>query len=108
MLTALHTIFRVSPRSYLVGSVWIERDDKGLALRIKMKLAVGPPFRGNGLVPNFDVLEDAAEAHPILVNDPGAVARLQDDRLHAAKMTDHAYSDLGRTWQVAWNSIAVP
>ena len=57
-------------------------------------------------MPNLDVIEDASEAHPISIKDPGAVTRFQSGGFHASKMTGHPGAEHRGAWQFPWDQVA--
>jgi hypothetical protein len=59
------------------------------------------------LFPDGDAPEDAAKPQLTGIEDPGAVARLQRDDVHAVSLTGNPQSELGDTWSGPWNLIAV-
>ena len=57
--------------------------DERLRDRIHLQPVVRPPRGGGGVGVQGESLQDAPEAHPFGIEEPSAVARLQDERFHA-------------------------
>src|ERR1039458_7941326 len=79
----------MAPRTQEAGTLRVEHDHEGLRIGVELESEVGPPGRGG--IPGVEVepLQDAAKTHPRAVEEPRAVARLEDERhigrlLHSA------------------------
>ncbi len=108
VLSALHTVRCMPPRSDQAASICFENDRKSLSRWVSLEFEVRAPCRGDGSMPNLDVIEDTPEAHPISIKDPGAVTRFQGDRFHASKMTGHPGAQHRGDWQSPWDQVAGP
>ena len=82
MATALGAICRVPPRTQQSGAVGIEKHYEVLTLPVNLESEVGPPLCGHLTRPVPEALQDPFKAHPLRVEEPGAVTRLEDDRVH--------------------------
>lgn len=59
-------------------------------------------------MPSLDVIENTSEAHPLGIEDPGAVTRFQDGGLHASRMPGHPGTQYRGAWQSPWDWVTVP
>lgn len=84
--SALSAIFGMPPRSDHAGSGWIQVNSECLGLRINLEIPIWAPFGGHTSIFNLYGLQNPAELHSARVEDPGAMARLQNDDVHEAKM----------------------
>ena len=81
---ALSTVLGVVEASQPASSRRVEFDCEGLGVLDKSVIA--SPLRGNSIAAHHDVSQNPTELHALGVENPGAVAGLQDHGLHAAIM----------------------
>jgi len=108
VVSALHTIRCMPPGSDQAASICFENDRKGFSRWVSLEFKVRAPGRGDGPMPNLDVIEDTAKAHPISIKDPGAVARFQGYGFHASRMTGDPGVQHRGHWQSPWDQVAGP
>jgi hypothetical protein len=89
------------------ASICFENDRKSLSRWVSLKFEVRAPCRGDGSMPNLDVIEDTSEAHPMRIKDPGAVTRFQSGGFHASKMTGHPGAQHRGAWQSPWDQVVI-
>jgi hypothetical protein len=82
-------------------------DRKGLSVRIKVEVRIRTPLGRHRSIADFNALEDATELLVLCVEDPGAVARLQDDHVHDTTMAMDSESERRETLRAPWNFFAV-
>jgi hypothetical protein len=92
--SALSAVLGVPPRSDHARSVWIQVNGESLGHRIKLEIPIWAPFGGHRSIFIPCGLQNAAELHVARVEDPGAMARLQNDDVHDAKMLAKTGSEL--------------
>jgi hypothetical protein len=78
--TTLRAVFDVAPRTEQTGALGIQHHHEGLRVHVELETEVRPP--GRRRIPSIKVqsLQDAAKAHPGGIEEPCAVARLEDER----------------------------
>ena len=91
---ALSAVLGMPPRSNHARSGWIQVNGESLGLRINLETPIWAPFGGYRSIFNLYGLQDAAELLVLSVEDPGAMARLQNDDVHDAKMLGKTGSEL--------------
>jgi hypothetical protein len=67
---------------------------EGLGFRINLEIPIWAPFGGHRSIFILYGLQNAAKLHSARVEDPGAMARLQNDDAHDAKMLAKTGSEL--------------
>jgi hypothetical protein len=82
LAAALGTMVDVPPGPQQARPLGIEQYDEGLRHRVDVETEVGAPPRGCGVAVQIEALQDAPKAHPVGIEQPSAVARLQDERFH--------------------------
>lgn len=107
VVSALDAVRCVPPGSDQAASICVENDRKSLSRWVSLKSEVRVPCRGDWPMPNLDVIEDASEAHPMSIKDPGTVTRFQSDAFHASKMTGHPGAQHQGAWQSPWDHVAI-
>ena len=60
----------------------VEQHHEGLRHRVDVEPEVGAPTGGRRVAVQIEALQDAPEAHPFGIEEPGAVTGLQDERFH--------------------------
>ena len=103
----LRAVVRVSPRSDEPAPISLEIHAERLGLFVDLEVRIGAPLGGDAAVRDTDVLEDPAEPHSIRVEDPGAVARLDDHDVHASTVPLDACRAVGGTWESPSDYVAV-
>jgi hypothetical protein len=82
----LIAVSRVPPGPNLTCASRVQIDGEGFSPRIQMELRIPAPLGGYWLIGDFQTLQDATELLMLSVEDPGAVARFQDDCVHDIRM----------------------
>jgi hypothetical protein len=78
--TTLRAVFDVPPRAQEPRSFGVEQHHKGLGIGVELKSKIRPPA-GRGIFRvEVQPLEDPAKPHAMRVEDPRAVAGLEDER----------------------------
>lgn len=77
---ALRAVLDVTPGTQEPAPLGVQHDDEGLRILVQLEAEVGPP--GGGRIPGVEIqsLQDAAKPHAPGVEEPGAVAGLEDER----------------------------
>src|SRR3984885_9580074 len=75
----LRAVLDVSPRTEQSRPLGVQEDAEGLRDGVDLEPVVGPPGRRRSVRVQRKTLQDAPEAHPIGVEDPRAVAGLQNE-----------------------------
>jgi hypothetical protein len=84
--STLTAVSRVPPGPNLTCASLVQIDGEGFSPRIQMELRIPAPLGGYWLIGDFQTLQDATELLMLSVEDPGAVARFQDDCVHDIRM----------------------
>jgi hypothetical protein len=82
LLTALRAICCVTPRPQKSRAVLCQENRKVFALRVDFEPEIGSPIGRNVPRTRLEPLQDSPEPHFFGVEQPGAVARLEDKRFH--------------------------
>jgi hypothetical protein len=82
-LTAtLSTVLNVAPASQQSRSLWVEEHHERLGQRIDLYPVTGLPLGRRWARAMFGTLDDPTESRIVHVDDPSAVARLNDNLIH--------------------------
>src|ERR1700733_10369716 len=85
----------MAPRPEQARALRVEQHHERLRYRVDLQAVVGAPRGGGSVGVEREALQDAPEAHPVSVEDPGAVAGLEDEQRVACggdHIADHARS----------------
>ena len=82
MGAALCAVARMAPRAKQPGTVGVEKDHEVLTLLVDLESEIRSPLSGHPSRPGLEPLQGPSESHPLRVEEPGAVTRLEDDRVH--------------------------
>ena len=88
----LIAVSRVPPGPNLTCVSRVQIDGEGFSPRIQMELRIPAPFGGYWPIGDLQTLQDTTELPMLLVEDPGAVTRFQDDGVHDITMVPSAES----------------
>src|SRR5579864_9119954 len=97
--TALRTVIGVAPRSQQTAPLRVEHDHEGLRVGIDVETEVRPPFCGRRMAADIGAPEEAPEPHALGVEEPGAIARLDDDRFHPTIMPGEPGRNIRRVFR---------
>jgi hypothetical protein len=98
--TALCAISCVTPRPQKTRAVLCEENRKVFALRVDFEAEIWPPIGRHVPRTRLEPLQDSPEPHSFGVEQPGAVARLEDKRFHVPILVAVPCNFLGTGLQV--------